>query len=76
MALADLRSQAARRSPAETLAHLKGFELDLKFTAGIWFFSPMDSRFHAKYKPDLTLEQRFEIAASLVPPGLYGLEAH
>jgi xylose isomerase len=76
MAIVDLRFQAARRTPAETLAHLESFELDLRFTAGIWFFSPMDSRFHAKYKPDLSLEERFEIAAELVPHGLYGLEAH
>ena len=76
MALADLRPQAIRRSPEEMLSHLSNFELDLRFTAGIWFMSPMDSRFHAKYKQDLTLEQRFEIAADLAPYGLYGLEAH
>jgi len=76
MALADLRPQAIRRSSAEMLDHLTGFDLDLKFTAGIWFMSPMESRFHAKYKPDLTLEQRFDLAAELVPYGLYGLEAH
>jgi len=58
------------------LQHLNNFELDLRFTAGIWFFSPMESRFHAKYKPDLSLEQRFEKAALLVDYGLYGLEAH
>lgn len=76
MALADLRLQALRRTPAEKLAHLQNFELDLKFTAGIWFFSPMESRFHAKYKPDLSFEQRFELAVELVPYGLHGLEAH
>jgi xylose isomerase len=76
MALADLRPQATRRSPDEMLQHLNSFELDLRFTAGIWFMSPMDSRFHAKYKRDLSLEERFEIAADLAPYGLYGLEAH
>ena len=76
MALADLRPQATRRSPEEMLQHLNSFELDLRFTAGIWFMSPMDSRFHAKYKPDLSLEERFEIAAGLASYGLYGLEAH
>lgn len=58
------------------LDHLNNFELDLKFTAGIWFFSPMGSRFHAKYRPELSLEQRFEIAAELAPYGLHGIEAH
>lgn len=76
MPLADLRPQAARRSPEDTLKHLSTFELELKFSAGIWFFSPPHSRFHAKYKPDLNIEQRLEIAAGLAPHGLTGLEAH
>ena len=76
MPLADLRKQATARSPEELIEHLDNFELDLQFTAGIWFFSPSDSRFHAKYKKDLELEQRLEIAASLKPYGLMGLEAH
>ena len=39
MGLVDLRSQAARRTPEELLEHMKTFELDLKFSAGIWFFA-------------------------------------
>jgi xylose isomerase len=76
MALADLRTQAARRTPQERLAHLETFELDLRFSAGIWYFSPPFSRFHAKYKPDLDIEARLEIAAGLKDYGLSGLEAH
>ncbi len=76
MALPDLRPQATRRSPDAMLAHLNSFQLDLRFSAGIWFFSPPSSRFHAKYKPDLSIEQRLEIAARLAPHGLKGLEAH
>ena len=76
MPLADLRPQATRRTPEQTLAHLKSFELDLKFSAGIWFFSPPNSRFHAKYQKDLNIEQRLEIAARLKDDGLVGLEAH
>jgi xylose isomerase len=76
MALADLRGQAVERTPDELVEHLSSFELELEFSAGIWFFSPFDSRFHAKYKDDLDLEQRLEIAASLAEYGLSGLEAH
>ena len=76
MAIADLRSQATRRAGPQLLDHLKHFELDLKFSAGIWFFSPPFSRFHAKYQPDLSIEQRLEIAATLADEGLRGLEAH
>jgi xylose isomerase len=76
MPIADLRSQAIRRTPDERLAHLKSFELELKFSAGIWYFSPAASRFHAKYQPDRTVEERLEIAARLRDYGLVGLEAH
>lgn len=76
MPLQDLRAQADSRSPEELVDHLQSFELDLEFTAGIWFFTPMDSRFHDRYKEDLSLEERLEIAASLKDDGLVGLEAH
>jgi xylose isomerase len=56
--------------------HLNSFELELRFSAGIWFFSPFESRFHAKYQDDLDLERRLEIAAGLADYGLSGLEAH
>src|SRR5436853_416995 len=49
MSLPDLRPQATRRSANELVTHLKSFELDLKFSAGIWFFSPPASRVPARY---------------------------
>ena len=76
MALRDLRQQATRRTPDELLKHLKAFELELKFSAGIWFFSPAGSRFHDKYNRELDIAQRLEIAAGLKDYGLGGLEAH
>ncbi len=72
----DIRQQSARRTPEDMLAHLRSFSLDLKFSAGIWCFSPPSSRFHAKYKPDLSIEDRLEIAAGLKQHGLAALEAH
>ena len=76
MPLRDLRAQSKCRPPDELISQLKTFELDLKFSAGIWFFSPPASRFHDKYKADLSLEHRLEIAASLKEYGLAGMEAH
>jgi len=76
MALTDLRTQAIRRSPDEMVEHLNRFELDLKFSAGIWYMSPSASRFHDKYKPDIDIEARLEIAAKLADYGLAGIEAH
>ncbi|HYP20526.1 MAG TPA: TIM barrel protein [Chloroflexia bacterium] len=76
MSLPDLRSQATRRTPEELAAHLNSFELDLKFSAGVWFFSPPASRFHDRYNPVIEMEPRLEIAARLAGQGLRGMEAH
>ncbi len=76
MPLADLRPQADRRSLADAITHMNAFDLDLRFSAGIWFMTPAQSRFHDKYKPDLTIEERLNIAASLKDKGLCALEAH
>jgi xylose isomerase len=58
------------------LAHLKSFDLELKFSAGVWFFSPANSRFHDRYKPALDIEPRLDIAAGLKSYGLQAMEAH
>ncbi|MBM4108595.1 MAG: TIM barrel protein [Phycisphaerae bacterium] len=72
----DLRPQAARRDLDARIEHLRTFELDLKFSAGIWFFSPSPSRFHEPYSDPLEIERRLEIAAGLKGAGLGALEAH
>ena len=76
MGICDLRSQALRRTPDELLDHLKTFSLDLRFSAGIWCFSPASSRFHDVYQDRHGIEARLEIAARLKDYGLAGLEAH
>ncbi|MCX6003877.1 MAG: TIM barrel protein [Chloroflexi bacterium] len=76
MALKNIQQQAIKRSPAELVKHMKSFKLAPKFSAGIWYFSPADSRFHAKYKKDISLEAKFEIASNLKDYGLSALEAH
>ena len=76
MPLADLRPQAAVRSLHEQVQHMRSFRLDLRFSAGIWYFSPAASSFHAPYGPILDLQQRLDLAAELAPAGLAALEAH
>ncbi len=76
MALRDLRGQKTRRTPAQMVKHLNSFSLDLKFSAGVWFFAPGGGRFHDRYVPDKTIKERLEIAAELSGYGLKGVEAH
>lgn len=72
----DMRSQARRRSAAELIEHLRTFCLDLKFSCGIWCFSPAPTRFHELYRPRVPIEARLEAAGRLKEHGLAGLEAH
>ena len=76
MAFRDLRPQAARHTSEEWLKHMGSFDLELRFSAGIWFFSPPDSRFHEKYRAAIDIRERLDIAARLRDYGLSGLEAH
>ena len=76
MPLRDLRGQRTRRTPEELVAHLQHFILEPKFSVGIWYFSPMASRFHDKYRPDVSIESRLETVAALREAGVVGVEAH
>lgn len=76
MSMVDLRDQAKRRSPEELVQHLKAFELDLEFTAGVWFFAPGGGRFHDRYIEPMSIGKRLDIAAEMADYGLTGIEAH
>ena len=76
MPIFDIRDQAQRRTTEEMIAHLNGFELDLRFSAGVWFFAPGGGRFRDRYVAEMTIEERLEIAAGMKDLGLAGLEAH
>jgi xylose isomerase len=76
MPLRDLRSQRTRRAPDELVTHLKVFALVPKFSVGIWYFSPMASRFHDTYGPDISIEARLEAMGRLNDAGVVGAEAH
>jgi xylose isomerase len=76
MGFCDLRPQAVRRASEELVRHLNSCELNLKFSAGVWFFAPGGGRFHERYVSEMTIEERLDIAAGLADYGLAALEAH
>lgn len=76
MPLCDLRHQAAVRTGEDLVRHLDSFSLDLKFSAGVWFFRPGGGRFHDRYVEPVAIEQILEEAAALKQYGLVALEAH
>ncbi|HDN01777.1 MAG TPA: xylose isomerase [Candidatus Bathyarchaeota archaeon] len=71
----DLRAQALRLPPEKLIERLKR-PFEPKFSAGIWYFGSVNSRFHMPYKDDLTIEERLEIAGELSKYGLKAVEAH
>lgn len=74
--LSDLRYQQTARSRQELSAHLRGFRLQPKTSVGIWYFTPAGGRFHDRYVPEATIEQRLEMAAEMSRLGVRGIEAH
>ncbi|MBX3364815.1 MAG: TIM barrel protein [Phycisphaeraceae bacterium] len=76
MGLIDLRGQAVVRDLDGLIEHMGRFEIVPRFSAGIWYFSPAASRFHARYGRELGIEERLETAGRLAAFGLSGIEAH
>ncbi|MEM2399877.1 MAG: sugar phosphate isomerase/epimerase family protein [Candidatus Bathyarchaeia archaeon] len=72
----DLRYQRVRRSREDLIDHLYKFNLDMKFTVGIWYFNPAPSRFHEPYGKSYTIEERLNIIAETAEYGVKGIEAH
>jgi len=76
MTFIDHRYQTVKKTPEELVKHLNNFNLELKFSAGIWYFSPTNGRFHDRYIPEMNIPERLEIAHRMEPYGLKALEAH
>ncbi|MHA1728717.1 MAG: sugar phosphate isomerase/epimerase family protein [Promethearchaeota archaeon] len=74
--LRDLRYQKVYRNSNEMIKHLKGFKISPKFSVGMWFFSPGGGRFHDRFVPDLSIEERINILAEMKNIGISGVEAH
>jgi len=74
--LIDLSYQKKRRSKQQLLKHLIEFELDIKLTLGIWYFTPGGGRFHDRYIEKRSIDENIEIAAEMKKYGVSGLEAH
>lgn len=76
----DLRYQKVLRNKEEMLKHLEEFQLKPKFSAGIWYFSPAASRFHEKYRGELSIEERLQLVYEMYDEKIidsgFRLEAH
>ncbi len=72
----DLRYQKAQRSPEELIKHLDSFKVNPKFSVGIWYFSPGGGRFHDRFVPAMSIEERINLLAEMKHLGIDGVEAH
>ena len=45
-------------------------------SVGIWYFTPSGGRFHDRYVPKASVEERIEMAAEMARYGVTGIEAH
>ena len=76
----DLRPQKIEKTPEEMLKHLKGSNLRLRFSIGVWYFYPGGGRFHDAYIEKGTIEDCIEKIKEMkddgVIDGSLGVEAH
>jgi len=72
----DLLYQKTHRSPEELIKHLDSFKVNPKFSVGIWYFSPGGSRFHDRFVPAMSIEDRINFLAEMKHLGVDGVEAH
>ncbi|RLI34440.1 xylose isomerase [Candidatus Bathyarchaeota archaeon] len=76
----DLREQKVRRDREEMLKHLKSFQLEPRFSAGVWYFYPSGGRFHEPYVERGSIEDVLRKVGDLydheVVDSTFGLEAH
>ena len=68
--------QRTRRNLDELIQHMRTNRLELKFSAGVWYFFPSGLRFHERFQPPGNIEEVLERAAKLKAVGLEAIEAH
>jgi xylose isomerase len=72
----DTSNQNNRFSRQELIKHMSSFDLDLKMSIGIWYFTPGGGRFHEAYVRNKDIPERLEMAASFAKYGIKAIEAH
>ena len=72
----DLSYQKTKYDKEGLIKHLNEFKLEPKFSLGVWYFAPGGGRFHDRYVPAMTIEERLNLAAEMKDLGFTGLEAH
>ncbi|PIU29299.1 MAG: xylose isomerase [Candidatus Hydromicrobium americanum] len=76
MKVLNTNYQSKRRSRQELIEHLNSFNLDIKISVGIWYFTPVGGRFHEAYVDNKDIPQRLEMAADMAKYGVKAIEAH
>ena len=76
MELRDIRYQTIKRNQDELVAHLNKFKFKPKYSVGVWYFAPGGGRFHERYVPEMSIEERLNIAAEMKELGVSAVEAH
>lgn len=72
----NLTYQQLDRNPDEMVKHLNQFKLKPQYSVGIWYFSPGGGRFHSRFIPETSIEERLNLLAEMKNLGVSGVEAH
>ena len=72
----NTKYQSHRHSREELVKHMESFQLDLKISVGIWYFTPGGGRFHEAYTESKDIPERLEMAVDMAKYGVKAIEAH
>lgn len=72
----DTTYQETRRNKEELIKHMNTFDLEIKPSVGIWYFTPVGGRFHDSFVPFKSIAERIEMAAGMAKYGVKAIEAH
>jgi len=72
----DTRYQKIRRNKEELVKHMNTFNLEIKPSVGIWYFTLVDGRFHDSFVPFKSIAKKIEMAAGMAKYGVKAIEAH
>jgi len=72
----NTKYQKIRRDKDELIEHMSTFNLKIRPSVGIWYFTPGGGRFHDSFVSPKDIPEKIEMAAGMAKYGVEAIEAH
>jgi xylose isomerase len=72
----NTKYQKIQRDKDELIEHMSTFNLKIRPSVGIWYFTPGGGRFHDSFVSPKDIPEKIEMAAGMAKYGVEAIEAH